>query len=97
MKGISISFKNYSNPFGETNIFIECESWSEAEKKLEKAINKISEKHEETVSYFNWMNIDSDFQRDYDAEISVYYKDNETEKERSSSYKIDFNVVNVKL
>jgi len=99
MKGIAIEFISHENPFRESNIFISGDSWKSVEEKLKSSLSKIHEKYNEHVSYFNWMNIDSDFaaNHNHDAEISVYYTDNETKDERSCSYQINFNVVNIVL
>lgn len=96
MKGISISFLDHNTPFEDSNIFVKGDGFDTVEESLKKAFNEYANKNDEYVSYFNWMNVDSDFADNHahDAEISVFYTDKETNKERSTYYKMNFNVIN---
>ena len=82
MKGVVIKFVNYDQPSTVKGscIFVKGSGWDEVE-------NKLSSLFPDNT-YFNFMIIDSDFVRSYDAEISVHYEN------YSAEYQVDFEVVN---
>lgn len=98
MKGITIVFKGHELPFNQ--IFISGNSFEEVEEKLKQRFELYANERNDTVDYFNWLTIDSDFVRDYDAEISIHYRDKNDPPEtnvRSYSYQFDFTVINETL
>lgn len=90
MKGCFIRFKSneVSSPF-----FIQGENFDIIKSKLRAHFEANAEKNNDTIVYFNWMTIDSDFSRDYDAELTIHFDDIEGGLERSYSYPFDFDVV----
>lgn len=91
MKGLSITFKNHE----QEPLFVKGDCWSDVEKRLEKHYQKLLSEKDEDVTYFNFLIIDSDFVRDYDAEISIHSQTkNDDSYTFTTNYKVDFSVVN---
>lgn len=89
MKGISLHFKETNETW-----FVNGNSWKDVTDKIEEKFAKQIDQDNEELSYFNFMTIDSDFVRDYDAEITIFSIDRDDTSLTFSKYlKVDFHIV----
>lgn len=97
MIGMFLKFIDFNSPLGEDSIFIKSNSFTEAQDKLKAAFSKYAENNGETLDYFNFMVVDSDFAQNHncDAYLSVHYKSDDNVF--STEYKINFEYINKEL
>lgn len=91
MLNIFVNFKNDTHGYVEP-MFVQGKDWEDVENKMSKFFDE--KENDMHVTYFNFMIIDSDFQRDYDAEISIHFDYNDGVGSIQRNYKVDFCVVN---
>lgn len=92
MNGCFIKFKDSNKSF-----FVSGESFSDIKNKLKDYFEKEAQKENDTIGYFNWMTIDSDFVRDYDAELTIEFCAIDGGLERMCHYQFDFEWVDETL
>lgn len=91
MLNVFVKFKNDGSYGSIDPTFVQAKDWDDFENKLS---NHFNEKEDDmTVTYFNFMVVDSDFQRDYDAEISIHYNFDDSDGTFSRNYQVDFDIV----
>lgn len=95
MKGLFFKFKESNSIFSD-NLIVKGESFPIIETRLRAFFEKKLKEKNQTITYFNFMEIDSDFvqNHDYDATITIHVSDiDKTDETYSYSMNIDYEII----